>query len=743
MSETIVEVVSEVVNEVVIPSDFHIVLTELYDADVMDAILRDTSSFSKRDLNNLSRYKKGRKGGNEVEVIYHYGKGCEKDQVGRLYVKGGEGLQSFPFDIRNPLLENFYWDADMSNCHYVLISKLGKDLGVSTVAIDEYNNNRDVALSKLSSNRKFSKTAFLKAMYGGDIKLYNDFYSDEEHIIDGDKTLLKRITTEITTITDLMYGMDKYEYIRKIIKANKKKNPKFSMLSLILQTEERKCLLEMLNYMKSQNRSVDILIHDGCEIRKLLNETEFPAHLLRECEEYIKSKTGYIHRLELKPLKHNFKLNEDSNDSEVVFKILSKEFEKTHAKIIDLGSYIKEYDDKVIMMSKEKIKSAYEHMKCGINKMGFNVSFIDKWMKLNDNIRKYTTIDMYPNTNECPSDTYNLWRPFAFQLYEGNYEPNEEGKNRFFNHVKILCNNDDTSYKYVLKWIVHMMKYPHKKSTTPTFLSDQGSGKGTLIKFITIILGNKKVFETAEPSRDVWGNFNEMMKDCYLVVLNELNKKESKDSEDKIKMLQTDPSLTINIKGGTKFVMKSYHHFMITSNNENPIKSVKGDRRNFITKSSDEKKGDLDYFTQLNKDFEDINIIRTIVDALLEIEVNENFGSEVIPLTEYQTTLQDVERKPIDLWLEQLTINHSTLDSINLSPTECLTSYKDWCKSNGFNSDGMNVQKFGLNIVNCFNDKDRDTYIIKKRSNTGMNIAFNIVNLKIKYKIEEPVVIDM
>jgi hypothetical protein len=203
--------------EVIIPAEFHIVLTELFDANVMDAILRDTNSFSKRDLNNLSRYKKGRKGGNEVEVIYHYGKGCEKDQIGRLYVKGGEGLQSFPFDIRNPLLEKFYWDVDMSNCHYVLISRLGKELGVSTVAIDEYNNNRDASLSKLSSNRKFSKTAFLKAMYGGDIKLYNDFYSDEDHIIDGDKTLLKRITTEITTITDLMYGMDKYEFIRKRI----------------------------------------------------------------------------------------------------------------------------------------------------------------------------------------------------------------------------------------------------------------------------------------------------------------------------------------------------------------------------------------------------------------------------------------------------------------------------------------------------------------------------------------------
>ena len=106
------------------PSDYHLVKTELFDADVMDVMLRTKDMFSKEDLARLSKYKKGRKQGNSVEVVYHYGKGCEEDELGRLYARGSMGLQAFPFDMRNPLLEKHYWDVDMENCHYYLLQHL-------------------------------------------------------------------------------------------------------------------------------------------------------------------------------------------------------------------------------------------------------------------------------------------------------------------------------------------------------------------------------------------------------------------------------------------------------------------------------------------------------------------------------------------------------------------------------------------------------------------------------------------
>ena len=93
-------------------SDLHIIKTELHDADVMDILLRDPG-FSKKDRDRLSRYKKERKHANQTEVIYNYGKGWQDIQMGRLYPRNDIGLQAFPFDMRNPLLEKYYWDVDM------------------------------------------------------------------------------------------------------------------------------------------------------------------------------------------------------------------------------------------------------------------------------------------------------------------------------------------------------------------------------------------------------------------------------------------------------------------------------------------------------------------------------------------------------------------------------------------------------------------------------------------------------
>ena len=122
----------------------------------------------------------------------------------------------------------------------------------------------------------------------------------------------------------------------------------------------------------------------------------------------------------------------------------------------------------------------------------------------------------------------------------------------------------------------------------PTFISGEGSGKGTLFKLFEKMLGNEKVFETTNPNRDVWGDFNGMMCNCFLVNLNELSKKDTMDAEGKIKGLITDNTLAINQKGIPQYKIKSYHRFITTTNKEEPVNTTNGDRRNLIIRSSDE-----------------------------------------------------------------------------------------------------------------------------------------------------------
>jgi len=289
-----------------------IVKEEIYDPNVMDAILRDTDSYSQTTLRQLSLYKKSREGANRHKVIYEFGKGYETAQLGRLYVRNNLGLQAFPSDVRNALLEKFYWDCDMENAHYWIFLEMGRKLGIKVDAIETYCNNRDACLEKVSSDRLIAKIAFLKVGYGGSVSEMNSDWNCEikEDLPEpeGDLSLLKLIKAEVDVMKQLIWSNN--PEAQRIVKAKRKKNPINSVFALVAQNEERKCLLSMERYLENQNRNVDVLIHDGNSIRKLDGEQVFPDELLRGAEKAILDNAGYTMKLVIKPWKHGFKPKE-------------------------------------------------------------------------------------------------------------------------------------------------------------------------------------------------------------------------------------------------------------------------------------------------------------------------------------------------------------------------------------------------------------------------------------------------
>jgi hypothetical protein len=280
--------------------------TEMYDPDVMDALLTD-KSFSHKVLRALGEYRKNRKGGNKVPVIYTLGKGHEESKLGRLFPQNSAGLGVFPRDIRNPLLERFYFDVDIENAHYNLMLKIAADNGWEHKAMKQYVENREAELLKVSKDRRIAKTSFLKAAFGGNTKLWNEHVEDCG-LPDGDITLLKSIESEVKRISENLYNSkpEFHKYFKK------KNSPQFSLLALILQTEERKCLMVMDKFLSSKARSLDILIHDGGCVRKLPEEETFPQELLTGMEESIKQVLDYKVRIIVKPFEHDFVVPEQN-----------------------------------------------------------------------------------------------------------------------------------------------------------------------------------------------------------------------------------------------------------------------------------------------------------------------------------------------------------------------------------------------------------------------------------------------
>jgi len=423
-------------------------------------------------------------------------------------------------------------------------------------------------------------------------------------------------------------------------------------------------------------------------------------------------------------------------DNEQTFIKKSKLFEQYHCKIINEGLYIHEENNEIKVLSETDIRNHYKHIRCGYTKMGNPINFIERWLVNNNDIRNKKTMGIH--IKNCPDNAYNLWTPFIMDLKQ-EYIPKPEAIELFKEHIQILCNHEQAIVDFVIHWIAFMIQYPEKKSKMLVFISDEGAGKNTLLEIIKHMIGNKKVFESTDPSRDVWGNFNGQMVDAFLVNLNEISALDFKNANGKVKGLITDPTLTINEKCVKPFKIQSYHHFITSTNNEEAIKPSKNDRRNCLIRCSDEliKRNKTPeqvacintYLKNIYAMMKDDDSIKTIFEWLKSIPDLEDFFSVDFPLTDFHKTQTELSVSPIELWLRDYVVNHEGLTSHTESSKLVYSDFKSWVGHNMPHYECSIVQ-FGVRLTN-FNK----TLITSKPSKYGAERTFNIPEL---YKLLFP-----
>jgi hypothetical protein len=431
-------------------------------------------------------------------------------------------------------------------------------------------------------------------------------------------------------------------------------------------------------------------------------------------------------------------LDSDSSDDDYAF----TEWEKTHCKILNPPSYVEHkidehsHDEIFIIRNPKTLEQAFNHLTIDektINKKGDEVSkkksFIKKWINLNDKIRLFDEIGVYPHPLICPPNQYNCWSKFRGDLLpEVNVEYNKE-LDTFKKLLRVLCNHEEVAYVYLEKWIAQAIQYPANKTTVPTIISKQGAGKGTLIKLITAMFGDKKVL-TTHSADTVFGRFNNQMLNAYLVNLDELSPKDVKDCEGKIKGLITEPTISIDTKGVSSVTIKSYHRFINTTNNEFGVfKTEFGDRRNFIVRASDELIGNKQFFENFNNNIiENNNVVKYIYNYLKSIPDLDVFHlANNIPKTSYSEELKEAARTDYDHWLEDFTKRYSDSGTNQFNSKFLYDDFIAFVKKDNFNN-----KSFGVKILNIVPNA-----ITKgKHDKNGQNKLFNWKVLKEHYKTD-------
>lgn len=618
---------------------------------------------------------------------------CANGAGGRLYC--ANSVQSLWKPYRGLVFGKIGTDIDMVNAHPTILRWLCKRHKIDCPQLSYYCENRDDILSRNFSSKAVGKKAFLVAT------------NTQEKLKTPKKQpkILVDYDTEMKKIQEQLISIPEYFEIQDSVPEHKQHNHNGSAINRIMCVYESNILIKALEYFTQKGLKVPAPFFDGCIAMGNHYENE---ELLKGLEEYIENafpglnmKWAYKEHdksviipstFDYEAKLREIELQEAEFASLKSYEEIKYKFELDHTKIIQKSIFILRSGNNIMFKTESEIRVSYKHLNYCIrdhdsdgNPVVFKKSFIERWLTDPD-MKTYDDVESYPKPELCPKNVYNSWIPFECETPpEGYiYDENSVGLKFILNHIKILCNNDNDISKYIEKWFAHCIQYPEEKSCTivPTFISNEGAGKTTLVDMSRKMFGKQKVLCTSEPSQHVWGKFNGLMKDAYFINLNELCSKETNGFGGKMKELITDPTLIVNEKGVKPYSMNSYHRYINTTNEDEPSKTTQGDRRNLFIRCSDEKVGNKEYFKELYGYVEDRTVIQDLYEYFKRMKDIHLFKAIPKPVTKYQETLMEGNRSYQDMWLEHYAIQHSLTKTSLIPASEVFAVFNDWISTN-------------------------------------------------------------
>ena len=658
--------------------------TEHFCEDTMKHILTD-EDFSKQDRARLSLYNKHKIGAGRVMVSYRLGLGCEELKLGRLYPEDGLGIQAFSRIIRNPLMAKKYWDLDIENCHYRIAEHWAEKNGLKHDMISEYCDDRDDILMITSKSRRKAKTEFLKVLYGGNIKLYDETWAEQEGDITKEgNEFLTELAKEVKVLMEAIWHanptLHKFKGGGKgAVAINKKPNPKASLMSLIFQTREREMLMYIDWYLKQAGRPFHVCIHDGGYIEKLPNETEDMFNDWLE-----KHYDGLCHvdeciTLSVKPITHDWKPTVRQMSP---YERIKETFEKKHA-IVGGCLVILQDDDKLETIKLNLHDPRFKHLNWlsyeGVDSKPREMFFYEEWIK-DSNVRRFEKVDFIPDRERCPASVFNLFNGFEGENHKCPPMTEEEIKKLvepINKHLELLT----TGYAYwFLDWLANIIQDPTNRSGICPLLRDEGdllesgggTGKSTFFDWICENIIGKRYCYSVEDNEELYANFNGRFEGKLLVQVQEANGEANFKKNDVLKAMITKKTTFVNKKGVEGYEVNDYSRIVAFTNNKNAFKIDTASRRFAVFDVNPVKRGDEKYFTDLFAHLD-------------KIEVKSAFF-------QFLKNRKDVPEKPIN-WFKTIPYTSALCEVMAINTTPFIKWIIHQLKA-GTMDDGMVSEKY-------------------------------------------------
>ena len=670
--------------------------------------------------------------------------------IGRLFAQSAS-LQNLPKEFRGAIGGNYH-DIDMVNCHPSLLLQYCKKNDIKCDNLEYYVNHREEVITKIMNEYQLEKgdvkELFLSVMNGGKREGITEPFFNKF------KTECERIHMFIASLNPKLY---------KDVCKRKEFNVNGSLTNIILCTLENEILLNAVQYLMSKNYKVDVLVFDGCMVRKE-EDKEISNELLNEINEYVLEKTGYDIKFVEKELDTSIDLSiyeNPKNDIEasITYYKDKEEFEKTHLKIIHPPIYISMIKGKFELQSRDGLVQSYQDMKTMVKhevngkEVISKTSFIKTWIN-DENIRKYDSMVFTPPPLKHDLSDYNTWQGFDNEKKplppNFNIETNEYII-RFREYISNLVNGRENYSNYIIAWIANIIQYPAFRSQVCIILYSlvEGVGKTKLIELIENIIGDKYSFSITDVSNQLFGKHSMAEFEKLFISLSEIKGRDTYSNSETFKSRITDPKRDFEPKGLKSFNGINYSNYICSTNNINSVNAGENDRRFCVITCNNKKANDKIYFMKFDNEIvKNEEAVKCIYEYLkkfpIETYVPNRLFQEYRPTDDalYQD-LKEYNREIEWSFLETFVKRHREMKTLKIETKTLWMAFEEFLDNVGEKRrmEGITSKKFHFSfkqkicqiIQNTENYNDAILYSTKEKR-IAMNgndcYVFNIEKLK-------------
>jgi len=232
---------------------------------------------------------------------------------------------------------------------------------------------------------------------------------------------------------------------------------------------------------------------------------------------------------------------------------------------------------------------------------------------------------------------------------------------KILNFLKeIWCNGDETTYRYLLKWLQVAMNESQQRTECMIFIysSETGTGKNTICDFLKIIFGSLAYEICGLAPMIEKHSVLELGRKLVIVDEQKADTSENGAAYDLLKNAITRTVMNVNPKGLSEFQARSFSNFIMTSNNINAIKSDNQERRILYLQCNPKYKGNIQYWNEFRSEVMNKRYAAAFYTYIMGLDLSD-IDIRKVPLTELREEVIEVNKPTIEYFLDRIASDYN------------------------------------------------------------------------------------